>query len=70
MEHKPVKSSNIESIGYDPTSKVLEVKFSGGRVYAYHDVPYDVHFKLMSAESKGKFVHAVIKKNHKCTPVT
>lgn len=60
----PVKSSNIEAIGYDPASRELHVKFkSGGYVYA--DVAPDKHAALMKAESKGKHVHEHIRPHHK-----
>jgi KTSC domain-containing protein len=66
MEHKPVKSSNIESIGYHPETKRMSVRFKGsGGTYSYADVPKDVYDKLMGAESVGKHFHAEIKGKYK-----
>jgi hypothetical protein len=62
MKHitlKPVKSSNVESVGYDAATKQLAVKFkSGGKTYVYDDVPPEVHHDLNKAESVGKFIGA------------
>ncbi|NBV76517.1 MAG: KTSC domain-containing protein [Methylococcaceae bacterium] len=57
MNRSPVKSSNITSIGYDTESEILEVEFSGARVYRYYDVPADLHAELMLAESHGSFLY-------------
>ena len=53
MEHKPVKSSNIKSIGYDPASKKMQVRFSSGATYEYLGVTVEEHFALVGAESIG-----------------
>jgi len=65
MERLAVKSSNISSIGYDATTKTLEVEFYSGGIYQYTDVPETVHFKFVKAESVGKFFHIHIKKVYK-----
>jgi hypothetical protein len=63
MNRKSVRSSNILSIGYDSLTRTLEVEFRcdstshSGRIYHYLDVPPEIHRDLMSAESKGKFMH-------------
>ena len=59
----PVKSSQIESIGYDPATKTLACKFSrgAGHVYHYHDVTPEMHAKFLAAESIGKFFGQHIK---------
>lgn len=61
MEHKPVNSSNIESMAHDPVAQVLEVKFKGGNTYRYKGVSADAHDSLMNAESIGKHFHSNIK---------
>ena len=63
MVRERVESSSINSIGYDQTRRVLEIEFTGGDVYAYGDVPPIVYDRLMTAESKGRFVNYVIKPN-------
>lgn len=32
MDRRPVRSSNVASVGYDESSSTLEVEFHGGRV--------------------------------------
>lgn len=56
MRRKPVESSAISSVGYDPGLEVLEVEFRSGAVYDYFDVPRPVYESLMKASSKGRFV--------------
>lgn len=55
-----ISSSNIDSVGYDERLKKLYIEFSSG-TYMYHDVPKDIYEDLMSAPSKGKFVHKSIR---------
>ena len=39
MDRTPVSSSNLASVGYDPSTKTLEIEFNDGAVYQYDDVP-------------------------------
>jgi hypothetical protein len=48
MERVPVSSSNLISVGYEPSSEILEVEFKGG-VYQYYNVPQFMHEELMQA---------------------
>ena len=62
MERKEVDSSNLASIGYDPSNKILEVEFrDSGSVYQYYDVPQDIYDKLENASSIGKFFYKEIR---------
>lgn len=61
MVRTPVKSSNIKSIGYDPSSKTLEVEFSAGTVYEFPGVSADVWAAFQSAGSAGRFFASEIK---------
>ena len=61
MERQPVKSTNVESIGYDPEEKVLEVKFKSGAIYQYAGVQPEMYADLLAAESVGRFVSQVIR---------
>ena len=56
MHRVPVTSSNIESIGFDPSSNVLEVAFTHGGVYQYFGVPALVHAGLMDTDRAGQSV--------------
>ena len=61
MNMEAVKSSTIESIGYDGDTKTLRIKFKSGATYDYADVPYETHADLMSAPSIGKHFHSMIR---------
>jgi frataxin-like iron-binding protein CyaY len=54
MERKPVISSNIKSVGYDPDSKTMHVEFTNGGLYEYAGVEPAQHQALISAPSVGK----------------
>lgn len=56
-----VTSSNLHSVGYDPTTMTLEIQFNSGWVYQYFDVPQVIYNGLMSASSHGSYFAAVIK---------
>lgn len=66
MDRKPVKSSNVASIGHDGKD-TLEVEFKGGGVYTYHGVDADAHQALMGAKSIGSHLHKNIKGQYKHT---
>jgi hypothetical protein len=55
MLRKPVESSMIRSVGYDPREKVLEIEFNHGGAYQYFNVPKSEYIALMKAESKGRY---------------
>lgn len=57
IELKPVISSNIGSMGYDPENKLLKVAFktkTGSSVYLYEGVEQEIYDSLHQAESIGK----------------
>lgn len=55
MRRQPLSSSYIESAGYDPQNRTLEVKFHGNGVYQYEDVHQDIYNALLAAPSKGRY---------------
>lgn len=69
MERTPVSSSNIQSIGYDSDSSILEVEFITGRVYQYSGVPDSEYEGLMNASSHGTYLNAHIKGNYPYTEI-
>jgi hypothetical protein len=64
VERTPVSSSNIRSIGYDEDCQVLEIEFNDGSIYQYSGVPSSEYDGMMSADSKGKYLHANIKNRY------
>ena len=58
MTYTEVDSSMIDLVGYDPTERVLEVRFvNSGLTYRYFNVPKRVYTGLLKAESKGSYMH-------------
>jgi hypothetical protein len=55
VRREPVSSSSLQSVGYDPQSRILEIEFHGSGVYQYEDVSQDTYSELMAAPSKGRY---------------
>jgi hypothetical protein len=55
MRRRPVDSSAITSLGYDPESRTLEIEFRSGSVYDYFGVTAGLFESFLDAASKGKF---------------
>jgi len=55
MDREPVSSSLVESVGYDPDERFLEVELQDGKVYQYVDVPEETYRGLMDADSHGRY---------------
>lgn len=68
MEREFVQSTAIISVGYEPSTEILEVEISGGAVYQYANVPAAIHQQLMESDSKGKFFNAYIRNTYPCSP--
>lgn len=58
-----VDSSNLKSIGYNNSSKILEIEFVNGAIYQYYAVPQRTYVELMQAKSHGKYFYAFIRDN-------
>lgn len=69
MRRAPIDSSSLASVGYDPSHRILEVEFHGGRVYRYFGVPPRRYEELLSAESAGRFLNTEIKGVYPYSPV-
>ncbi|MFZ4436793.1 MAG: KTSC domain-containing protein [Syntrophales bacterium] len=65
MERQPVKSTNVDSVGYDPESKTLTVEFKSGGIYQYAGVQPEMYADLLAAESVGRFVSQVVRAGRK-----
>ena len=55
MVLEKVTSSSIDSIGYDPASQMLFIRFAAGTIYGYEQVPVEVYDNLLNSASKGIF---------------
>lgn len=56
FRHRPVISSNIQSIAWN-RNQLLEVRFHSGGLYLYTGVPYKVARNFRRSVSKGKWFH-------------
>lgn len=61
MNHTPVSSSNLASVGYDASTRTLQVAFRNGSLYEYSNVPQPIYDGLMRASSHGRYFDAHIK---------
>ena len=55
LERQPVKSRILRSLGYDESTKILEIEFQTGLVYQYAGVPLKVYQELIRSEEIGKY---------------
>jgi hypothetical protein len=65
IKRKPVASSNIASVGYDATKKILEIEFNHGEVYQYFDVPTELYEEFINAGSYASYFYHNIKDGYK-----
>jgi hypothetical protein len=61
MTRRTVSSSNLASVGYDESSRTLEVEFRSGAVYQYAQVPRTAWRALMTAPSIGSYFNREIR---------
>lgn len=61
MDRTAVSSSNIKSVGFDPSNNIVEIEFSDGSIYQYFDVPEATYQSLVGAPSVGKYFHQEIR---------
>ena len=57
MRLRPIDSEMLIAAGYDRRSRTLQVIFRTGHIYRYKGVPSTEYDRLMSADSKGKYMH-------------
>jgi lysyl-tRNA synthetase class 2 len=62
-------STVIRAALYDPDRKVLDILFTTGRRYLYHDVPADEAERFAAAFSKGRYFNAHIRDRYPYTEV-
>lgn len=64
MINQMVLSKEIEWIGYEQKTRMLQVEFIAGSVYQYSNVPNTVYHDFMRAPSHGRFFESFIKRNY------
>jgi len=65
MDRISVTSSNIQSIGYEPQTAILEVEFALGDIYQYFDVPEHLYQQFLHSSSHGQFLNDYIRYNYR-----
>jgi hypothetical protein len=55
LERQPVKSRILRSVGYDESTKILEIEFQTGLVYQYSGVIPKVYADFMHSDEIGKY---------------
>ena len=65
MDRTEVNSSSIAGIGYDVTTRTLEIAFNNGRIYRYLGVPVSLKELFTSCDSKGRFFNENIRDSYR-----
>jgi len=55
VERMSVKSRILRSVGYNDSTKILEIEFQTGLLYQYSGVPQKVYADLMHSGEIGKY---------------
>lgn len=61
MKMRPVSSSEIAALGYDPSKGLLRALFVEGGLYEYEQVPAKLYEQLLQAPSIGRFFNEHIR---------
>ena len=69
MKRPYVMSTDIKSIGYEESDRILEIEFLDSSVYQYQNVPKIAHLALMTAQAKGLHFHTNIKDVYPCVKI-
>jgi hypothetical protein len=69
VERLPVKSRILCSVGYDDSTKILEIEFHTGLVYQYSGVPPKVYADLMHSDEIGKYFSEKVRPRFHTRPV-
>lgn len=71
MHMRPVKSSQLHAVGYDPATRTMRVQFKEGTApgpqYDYANVPPELHAELATAASPGTHFHKHVRGKFKHT---
>ena len=61
MERHYVHSSALQSVGYDPVKRILELKFKDDGVWQYFSFPPSAYKRFSHADSLGNYFVTKIK---------
>lgn len=66
MQMIPVRSSAIQSIGYDHATRRMKIRFHQGHAYDFSQVPEYVFLAFLAAPSKGDYYNTHIRDRYQC----
>jgi hypothetical protein len=62
MKRHHVQSTALQSVGYDPDNKILELEFrDNGEIWQYFKLPLSVYRRFIHSESLGNYFVTKIK---------
>ena len=64
IDHTPVHSSSVETVGYDANTQELHVVWKSGKTSIYSNVPQSVARSASTAWSPGKFLKEEVQPNY------
>jgi hypothetical protein len=70
MDRVSVNSTMLRSVGYDATTRTLQVEFNSGVIYQYYDVPAEVYERLIAADSHGRYFNAHVRDQYRYDRMT
>lgn len=70
MERQTVQSVILRSVGYDESTKTMEIEFHSGLVYQYAGVPLKVYRDFMSSGAVGKYFSEKIRSRFRAKQIT
>jgi hypothetical protein len=60
-----VDSSSARSIGYDASTRELDVEFHSGAVYRYFEVPPRAYAAILAAPSIGRHLNTYVRDSYR-----
>ena len=60
-------SSVVRAFTYEPEARRLDVAFTSGRAYSYHDVPLAVFDAMKASFAKGEFFNRHVRGRYQYT---
>jgi hypothetical protein len=64
VDMTPVRSSTVESVGWDADAQELVVEFKNGSRYVYPDAGQATYQDLLSSPSPGSYINRWLKNSH------
>ena len=64
MKRFPINTDNIQEVGYDEVTEILEIEFNLNAVHHYYNVPIDEYVSLMKAQNIEDFYFTNVRNNY------